>query len=272
MASIGGFLCGSFGIMFVALGIKHCSSGNGEKILVGLICFAIAYGLYRLGFGKGKDKAYEYSLIGRQRWPTTNEKEIERMVDEALQDGHFTPEEEQNIIARATQLQIPQDSIAAQKLWQARYYRDITGGVPVQCPTSWPAGFVSEPGERLVWTWNAEVQVWNTTKTYVGNTAGMSFRVAKGVTLRTGGGRGHVEKNEGFASLGMGQVAVTNRAMLISCGGQAMRLPHRKLVHVQLYADGVAIQYSGRDKPLVVKTFWNDAFFGICLLNAKIIP
>lgn len=272
MASLKEFVCGSFGLLFVATGIKHIASGQGEKVLIGILCFAITYGLFKLGTRENKDKAIEYSLIGRQRWPTKYEKEVEQMVDSALSDGHFTPEEEQAILAKANQLQVPNDSIASKKLWQARYYRDLVNGASVQCPVPWPAGFLSEPGERHVWTWDAEVMEWNTSRTYVGDTAGMSFRVAKGVTLRTGGVRGHFEKNEGYVSLGMGQVTVTNRAMLVSCGGQAMRLPHKKLVHVQRYADGVAIQYSGRDKPLVVKTFWNDAFFGICLLNAKVIP
>lgn len=259
-------VCGTamfFAVLFAAKGFMN---GN---VAMGVGALAAVWASHWIGFKGTSGSSAVQPLAAFQPPAPSGEAEISRMVDAALENGDYSPEEERAISARAAQLQIRGDGEGGRKMWQAAYYRDLLAGRPRECPVPWPAGFVSEPNERLIWAWDAEVLVWKTDKAYVGSTAGVSFRVAKGVTVRTGGVKGHVEKIEGFASLGVGKVAVTNKALLISCGGTSMRIGHRRLVHVQLYSDGVAVQHSGGGKPMIVKTGWNDTFFGITLLNAR---
>ncbi|MBR5347470.1 MAG: hypothetical protein IK129_07520 [Deltaproteobacteria bacterium] len=246
------------------------SSNKAEDCIAALLALVCAYFLYRRGF---KKKEYALaSLSGQPTQVTRGEKEICEMIDNALSDGTYTVDEEQAILAKASQLgvSLDADSVVGKKAEHAAYYRDILAGIPRQPPMPWPPGFMSESGERLVWVWDADVSVWSENKMYVAGTSGVSYRLTSRITVRSAGTRGHIEKQEGFSLLGRGVVAVTNHALLYSSGGRAERIPLAKIVHVTQALDGVIVQLSGRGKPLAISTD-DDAFFAVCLVNARLI-
>lgn len=75
---------------------------------------------------------------------------------------------------------------------------------------------------------------------YAGGTAGVSVRVAKGVTLRTGGIRAHAVKQnvqEGFS----GVLYFTNKRIVFQADQNGFSLTLGKLVSTKRYTDGVGL-------------------------------
>ena len=160
-------VCGTamfFAVLFAAKGFMN---GN---VAMGVGALAAVWAAHWIGFKGASEGSAVKPLAAFQPPAPSGEAEISRMVDAALENGDYSPEEEQAISARAAQLQIRGDGEGGRKMWQAAYYRDLLAGRPRKCPVPWPAGFVSEPNERLIWAWDAEVLVWKTDKAYVGST------------------------------------------------------------------------------------------------------
>jgi hypothetical protein len=74
---------------------------------------------------------------------------------------------------------------------------------------------------------------------YRGRTGGVSFRVAKGVTLRTGGYGGHAVKE--LVETAHGQLAVTNRRLLFAGDAKSRATKLDKIVSIERFSDGIAI-------------------------------
>lgn len=276
--SAGKFLCGFFMVLFSLVSIAGLASGEPNRIGGAVLGLALVYGLYRLGFGKKSSVVHAVPPTPVQQIASNHGvssacvAEVDRAIDKALEDGGYTVDEEQAILYMANQLRVPIDGILAKKMWQGAYYRDIRAGKARRCPFPWPVGFVPESGERLLWVWTAGISRWTEQKTYVGGSSvGVSYRLTKRVTLRTSGARGHMETFKGFSPLGTGTVAITNHALLYACGSHAERIPLAKVVHARATPEGIEVQFSGRIKPHRISTGWNDVFFGICLLNARLI-
>ena len=265
-------------VLFSLISLAGLVSGDLNRIGGALLGFGLVYGLYRLGFNEKSTVAPTVAPTPVQQLATVQGvspdyvAEVDRAIDKALEDGGYTVDEEQAILYMASQLHVPIEGFLAKKMWQGAYYRDIKAGIARRCPFPWPAGFVPQAGERLIWVWTAKVWVWGEQKTYVGGSSGVSYRLTKRITVRTSGTRGHMETSKGFSLLGTGTVVVTSQALLYACGGQAERIPLAKVVHVRAVKGGVEIQFTGRTKPMMINTGWNDIFFGICLLNARFLP
>ena len=82
--------------------------------------------------------------------------------------------------------------------------------------------------------------------TYHGRSAGASFRVAKGMTIRTGGSRGHRVENEHLAQVDTGTVVLTSKHIYFQ--GQdkeRFRVRVDKLVSAESAQDGFLFQRDG---------------------------
>ena len=82
--------------------------------------------------------------------------------------------------------------------------------------------------------------------TYEGRSAGASFRVAKGVTIRTGGSRGHRVENEYLEQVDFGTVVLTDKHIYFE--GQdkeRFRVRLDKLVSAEAAQDGFLFQRDG---------------------------
>ena len=82
--------------------------------------------------------------------------------------------------------------------------------------------------------------------TYHGRSSGASFRVAKGITIRTGGSRGHRVENEYLEQVDAGTVVLTSKHIYFQ--GQdkeRFRVRLDKLVSAETAADGFLFQRDG---------------------------
>ena len=82
--------------------------------------------------------------------------------------------------------------------------------------------------------------------TYHGRSSGASFRVAKGVTIRTGGSRGHRVENEYLEQVDIGTVVLTSKHIYFQGEDkERFRVRLDKLVSAEAAADGFLFQRDG---------------------------
>lgn len=84
-------------------------------------------------------------------------------------------------------------------------------------------------------------------KTYGGG-GGPSFRIAKGVYLRTGGFAARSESHEEIKVIDSGTLTLTNRRMIFTGGKRTVNFPLGKIVGMEPYRDGIAINRDGKQR------------------------
>ena len=93
--------------------------------------------------------------------------------------------------------------------------------------------------ERLIYVFhNVEYAEQVVKREFRGGHAGVSFRVAKGVSLRTGRSRGHSVENLEIEHRGSGVLAVASKHLYFS-GERSFRIPFGKIVSVSMADDDV---------------------------------
>ena len=130
-----------------------------------------------------------------------------------------------------------------------------------------------QKAEQAVWV-VPNCEYMRTTKqvTYEGSSAGVSLRVAKGVTVRTGGSRGRRVENEYLETVDVGTVVLTNKHIYFQGEDkERFRVRLDKLVSVEPLADGLRFQRDGvRARPeafvsydvhiiILLLRYWLDA-------------
>ena len=91
---------------------------------------------------------------------------------------------------------------------------------------------------------------------YVGGSAGVSFRVAKGVYVRTGGFKGHIESQKGIVPVSNGALVVTNHRIIFHGDNKSADVRWNRVLDFEFFADGVRFSVSNRSKPTLIR--FND--------------
>jgi hypothetical protein len=80
-----------------------------------------------------------------------------------------------------------------------------------------------------------------------GGGSGVSFRIAKGVTFRTGAFRARsVVIGTSWAEADRGTFTITSLRSVFSGQRKTLELPHAKLVNLNVYSDGISFNMSNR--------------------------
>lgn len=88
---------------------------------------------------------------------------------------------------------------------------------------------------------------------YVGGSSGVSFRIAKGVSIRTGGMRGHAEKYEDMENMGHCEVYVTDRNLYVkNSDGRVKKCPTSQIISIERYSNGIQVEFN-RLLPLFIE-------------------
>lgn len=162
---------------------------------------------------------------------------------------------------------------AYQQFTQSCIFRDISEGrVPVKI--NLPTEFMLQKDERLLWLFNS-ASLYETQKQikkeYVSGFSGISFRVAKGIWIRTGGSRGHINKFERIVRvpIATGKLGFTNKHIYFSGDGKSFRIRYDKIIAIPVYDRGIEIQQEGRAKPFDIET-GNGAFLYNIIVSARL--
>jgi hypothetical protein len=116
-----------------------------------------------------------------------------------------------------------------------------------------PNKAIIKPGEKAYAAVQAELMEVQTVG-YSGNTAGLSVRIAKGVTVRTGGIRAKAIK--GMGSAASGELVITDSRVLFSGDRKSFAISLSQLLSATNYSDGFG--FSDNKKTYTLTTS-NDA-------------
>lgn len=104
-------------------------------------------------------------------------------------------------------------------------------------------GFLPKKGEKVIWCFkNVRHYQLGTHSEWVGRSAGVSFRVAKGVRFRTGGSRGHKVSHSEMDYKGKGNLVLTTQGFSFLGAAEAARIPLSRILAFQTYSDGFGLQ------------------------------
>lgn len=224
-----------------------------------------------------KQQKEAQQLLAYQQWESAERHKqavnaFWNMIDDALADGKLTQVEVDNIVGFANANGVSLNGPGGTLLRKAVYLQTLLNGVPRQAPVAPPAGIAWEPGERFLYAWTSvTISEYQTQKHYVAGTASVSVRVCKGVYVRSGGVRGHVESSKDFVRLGSGAVAVTNRNIYIMAPTEPIKAALKTLATVRTFKNGVVLSFSSRRKMLTLDA--NDHWFmSNVIMNARHVP
>jgi len=109
-------------------------------------------------------------------------------------------------------------------------------------------------GEALIWVFNGVDGVTTETHSkFVGASSGVSVRLMKGLSVRSGRMQGHSVKTKNLASMGNGDLVITNRSVYFLTGVKVIKLSRNVIVAANAANDGVAILRNGDLPPMIFK-------------------
>jgi hypothetical protein len=200
----------------------------------------------------------EIDFIKKESFITDNErlscfvKAFDHTVDIYLDDRILTKEEEE-LSSRLLDYYNFEKSFlnkngSYEKLIKASLLRDLNEG---KTPTSrinieGKLPFLLQKSEILIWIFQNVTFYEQRTKThYEGRSAGVSFRIAKGVYYRTGAFRGNPVQTSEMRSIGTGIFAISNKNIYFSSSSKSLKIPINKIITINPYEDGIGIQKDG---------------------------
>jgi len=195
-----------------------------------------------------------------------------KAVEQSLEDGVLTKEEENALMGYKNQFSLPQDELDAHsgsysRLAKAAILRDVLEGkIPERVKVQGQLPFNFQKDEKLVWLFTGVDYFEQRVRTHFeGGSQGFSVRVAKGVYYRAGAFRGNPVKATETILADRGFLAITNKHIYFSGSTKKFRVQYSQIMEFTPYDDGIGIQKdSASAKPQGFKT--GDGWFTYNLL------
>lgn len=171
----------------------------------------------------------------------------------AKSDGQITKEEEEELIRIQKHLGISDVEIAQNKkeLARLRLLNEIQLG---NIPEVFVPNLITEKDEKVYWAEPAQLIEEKVIKRrYEGGSQGVSLRIAKGVSYRVGGSRGHLVSETGLVPVGTGELVITNKRVVFRGDGKTFSIKLNKLLDVQVLSNGVYFSEINKAKQKMVK-------------------
>lgn len=192
---------------------------------------------------------------------------FDRAVENFLDDGIFSVEEEQKVVEFYNKLNLSQDTLdkhgSYDKVVKASVLRDLTEGniqnlrqnINIHLP------FNFQKTEKLIWVFQGvEFYEQRIRTQYRGGYSGVSIRVARGVYYRTGAFRGNPVKIEEMIYIAKGLFALTNKHLYFASPNKNFRIQLEKIITMNPYEDGIGLQKDGTTaRPQIFKNI--DGWF-----------
>lgn len=197
---------------------------------------------------------------------------LNKAADKFMADGWLEDNEQRMIESYTSSLGIALNCLPSQyqteslcRIGQAIVLKDLQRGILPQKPLTVPVMLTRDEAPLWVYS-NVTMLQEKITREYVGGSRGMSYRICKGLTYRTGSFKGHPVERSFMETIGIGQLVVTNKNLFFHCPTASVKIPYKKLVGVTPYSDGLEIhKEEAKPKRTVLQGF--DAWFVINVLN-----
>lgn len=197
-------------------------------------------------------------------------------IDKSLEDGVISKEEEKSLDDLIAAFEITQDDDETYmtKIVKSLVLRDVLNGEVnkrVEIMNDLPV--ILQRGEISLWLFSS-VEYYEDRKRrqYSGGSSGISFRVAKGVYVRTGAFKGIAVDTTETVYVGTGMLLVTNKNLFWISPNKVVKIQVKKMIAITPTDDGVIVQKDGvTAKPQYFKT--RDAWFTYNLIsNLHLLP
>lgn len=140
-----------------------------------------------------------------------------------------------------------------ERLNRWRYIAGIReGNLPVQNVEN----VVLRNGELVHWVepanlWEERV----VSRRYEGGSRGVSFRIAKGVTIRTGGTRGQLVTDTADVPVSEGNFIITSNRLVFQGLAKSFETKYEKIVDINNHLDGIRYSESNKQKPRKIQYY-----------------
>ena len=199
----------------------------------------------------------------------------ERAVDNFLEDGILSSDEETKLSSFADKFSLQQQDLdnkgAYTRMVKAGVIRDLTEGkLPQRIRLSGQLPLSLQKNENLIWVFpSVSYYEDKARRHYVGRTQGVSIRILKGVYYRTGVFQGHPVETTERVHMGDGLLGVTNKHIYFVGGQKSLRVKYDKIVSYIPFDNGIGIHRDAASaKPQIFIT--GDGWFTYNLImNAQ---
>jgi hypothetical protein len=129
-------------------------------------------------------------------------------------------------------------------------------------------GLVLKPDEYLSWFEKSNLYEPRSERTYAGGSRGVSFRVAKGVSIRSGGFSGHSESHEAIQLIDTGKLILTNKRLIFIGQKRSANIEFKRILSTTFYKDSFKIDLENRQRPQLFGV--SDSEFWEALLSGAV--
>jgi hypothetical protein len=189
-----------------------------------------------------------------------------KIADSLLADDQLTEDEERALIAAGSALGV--DTARLNREFSDVLTRLVVAQVnDGRLPVLDSADIILQKGEVAHAAMTATLMKWRTVREWQGGSSGFSFRIAKGVTYRTGRTRGHlVDAGQQLVVEDTGILTLTSKRAVFNGSKRTLQFAYPKLVDVQVFTDGLRLAVSNRQTPSTFKFAQADA--AAAIINA----
>jgi hypothetical protein len=178
---------------------------------------------------------------------------INALLDKYLDNGVITTDAQNTMSVIVTSMDYEFSEIN-ERVQKGIVLRNLTEGIIQECKLDGcPINF--EKDEILVYAFGG-VAFYEMTEErhYEGGSAGVSFRVAKGVYIRSSAFKGYPVISNTLKLKGAGILFITNRNVYFYSETKVEKIPLKKVIATTNYNDGIGIQKDGKtSKPAIFK-------------------
>jgi hypothetical protein len=140
-----------------------------------------------------------------------------------------------------------------ERLNRWRYIASIREGtLPVQDVQN----VVLQNGEQV--HWREPAKLWEervVSRRYESASSGVSFRIAKGITFRTGGTRGQLVSDTADVPISEGNFIITNRRLIFQGQAKSFETKLEKILDIHNHLDGIRYSESNKQKPRKIQYY-----------------
>lgn len=270
LPKIKGFI-DNVGISYAELNAKGTLDNLAQKLFQGYVVDFFAKGIPLSQIKISTDSVTSVLPLSHQQQDEAYYNVLNKATDKFMADGFLSDQEEKQLMAYSSGLGIALNSLPIQyrnsnllRVSQAIILKDLQRGVLPKNPLTVPV--MLSKGEAVLWEYdNVTIYQEKITREYVGGSRGMSYRLFKGMTFRTGSFKGRPVEKSHMETIGNGSLVVTNKNFFFHCPTASVKIPYSKLVGVTPYSDGLEVhKEEAKPKRTVFQGF--DAWFPMNVL------
>lgn len=271
LSNIKSFIAG-VGVPYSVLNSKGELDRIGQKLFQGFVIDFFAKGVPMSQVQVNANSVMSVIPLNQTLVNETYYNVLNKAADNFMKDGVMTDHEQRLIESYTSSLGISLNNLPSycqngglERIAQSMILKNLQNGIYPANPLTVPVMLTK--GEKVIWVYdNVTMLQEKITREYVGGSRGMSYRICKGLTYRTGSFKGHPVERSTMETIGVGEFVITDKNFFFHCPTASVKIPYKKLVGLTPYSDGLEVhKEEAKPKRTVFQGF--DAWFVMNVLN-----